>query len=67
MKMQVSPLTIQFVSMPLGFVSTQASLIFRSTRLVKLPFFHKAAAVIVHIHKLQGTRERVYARDQLNT
>ena len=40
------PQTMQVASVALG-LSTQAPLTFRSTRLVKLPFFQKAATVIV--------------------
>ena len=53
-----SPLsqTMEVASVPLGLVSTQAPLISRSTRSAKLPFFQKAAAVVVidDFSRIQG-------------
>jgi len=40
-------LTMQVASVPLGLVSTQASLTSRSIHLAKLPFFQKPVAVVV--------------------
>ena len=62
---------MQVTSVPLGLVSTQAPLISRSTRSAKLPFFQKAAAVvvIVEFECIQDYEERsegAYARDGLS-
>ena len=62
---------MQVASVPLGLVSTQAQLISRSTRPVKLPFFQKAASVVVivefaRIQDYGERREGVNARDELN-
>ena len=53
------------------FRSTQVPLISRSTRSVKLPFFQKAAAVVVivefaHRRDYEERREGAYVRDELN-
>ena len=65
------PQTMQVASVPLGLVSTQAVLISRSTCSAKLPFFQKAASVVVivefaHIQDYEERREGAYARDELN-
>ena len=65
------PQTMQVASVPLGLVATQAQLISRSTRSAKLPFFQKAAAVVVIVDfaRIQGYEERMersYARDEVN-
>ena len=62
---------MQVASVPLGLVSMQALLISRSTCSVKLPFFQKAASVVViveftRIQDYEERRERAYARDELN-
>ena len=62
---------MQVASVPLGLVSTQALLISRSTRSAKLPFFQKAAAVVVivkfmRIQDYKERREGAYAPDELN-
>ena len=61
---------MQVASVPLGLVATQVQLISRSTRSVKLPFFQKAAAVVVIVDfaRIQGyeERERAYAQDEVN-
>ena len=62
---------MQVASVLLGLVSTQAPLISRSTRSAKLPFFQKAAAVVVIvefacIQDYEERREGAYARDELN-
>ena len=55
---------------PLGLVSTQVPLIFRSTCSTKLPFFQKAAAVVVIVEFARAyyeeRREGAYVRDELN-
>ena len=58
----LSPLTTQVASMTLGFVLTQALLISCSTRLSKLLYFQKAAAVVTiidptHIKDCEEQRE----------
>ena len=68
--MESSPVTqtMQVASVLFGLVSTQALLISCSTHSVKLPFFQKAAAVVV-IVRFKTTierREGAYARDKLN-
>ena len=62
---------MQVASVPLGLVATQAQLISRSTRSAKLPFFQKAAAIVVIVDfaRIQGYEERkegAYARDAVN-
>ena len=62
---------MQVASVPLGLVSTQAQLISRSTRPAKLPFFQKAASVVVivefaRIQDYEERREGAYTRDELN-
>ena len=65
----LSPLTMQVASMPLGFISTQASLIFCSTRLVKWVFFQKATAVIVIVNlvHIKIARSRGWGHIRANT
>ena len=63
--------TMQVVSVPLGLVSTQVPLTSSSTRSVKLPFFQKAATVVVIVdfartQDYDKWREEAYARDELN-
>ena len=58
----LSPLTMQVALMPLGLVLTQALLISCSTRLSKLLYFQKAAAVVTivdlaHIKDCKEQRE----------
>ena len=62
---------MQVASVPLGLVSTQALLISRSTHSAKLPFFQKAAAVVMiddfsHIQGYEEWREGAYTQDELN-
>ena len=62
---------MQVASVPLGLVSTQAPLISRSTRSVKLPFFQKAVAVVVIVdfactQDYVEVRKGAYAQDELN-
>ena len=61
------PQTMQVASVPLGLVSTQAPLISRSTRSVKLLFFQKATTVVVivefvRIQDYDERREGAYVR-----
>ena len=63
---------MQIASVPLGLVSMQAPLISRSTRSAKLPFFQKAAMVVVivefvRIQDYDEWREGAYVQDELNT
>ena len=44
------PQTMQVALVPFGLVSTQAPLISRNTCSAKLPFFQKAAAVVVIVN-----------------
>ena len=54
---------MQVASMPLGLVSTQASLISCSTRSSKLPFIQKAAAIVTIVW---GTVGGAYGWDKIN-
>ena len=65
----LSPLMMQVASMSLGFISTQPSLIFCSTHLVKWVFFQKATAVIVidNLMHIKIARSRGWGYIRANT